>query len=137
MYDFEASANHVVRFEPDSPNGSVCHTNHPLVNDDVKSWYGAHDPSLRDDQRPKPGDSHIRLEAVEKRMVAKGTIDNETIKATLQSEDDEQHPVCRTNLGKNPGFTFAPVIMTLSNRPTLQIVAGPPDEVGYSTHFFK
>ena len=40
VYDFEASANKVVRFLPDTNNTLlVYHTNHPLINDDIKPWY--------------------------------------------------------------------------------------------------
>lgn len=137
VYDFEASADKVIRFKPENPIGTVYHTNHPLVNDDVKPWYAAHNPKLPDDQQPEPGHSHTRLKAVEKRMAAKGSIDNETIKGTLRSRDDSKHPVCRTNQKEGSGFTFASVIMTLSDKPSLQIVAGPPDEGEYSNYSFK
>jgi isopenicillin-N N-acyltransferase like protein len=40
VYDFEASCNKVVRYLPDTSDETfVYHTNHPLTNDDVKSWY--------------------------------------------------------------------------------------------------
>jgi isopenicillin-N N-acyltransferase like protein len=38
VYDFEASANKVVRFEPKNKNGTVYHTNHALANDDIWPW---------------------------------------------------------------------------------------------------
>jgi hypothetical protein len=137
VFDFEASAEKVVRFKPQNPHGTVYHTNHPLVNDDVKPWYAAHNPLLPESERPEPGNSQARFKAVEKRMAAKGDLDDETIKATLRSRDDQQHPVCRTNQKENSGFTFASVIMTLSDEPSLQIVAGPPDEADYSRYNFK
>jgi hypothetical protein len=136
VYDFEASANKVVRFNPYNPGGTVYHTNHPLVNDDVKPWYAAYDPTAPEGQQPEPGNSHLRLEAVERRMAAEGAIDEETIKGTLRSRDHEQHPVCRTNQEGNSFFTFASVIMALSDKPSLQIVAGPPDEGEYSAYSF-
>jgi L-aminopeptidase/D-esterase-like protein len=134
VYDFEASANKVVRFNPENPNGTVYHTNHPLVNDDVKPWYAAYDPALSDERQPEPGNSHFRLEAVERRMAAGEAIDDKTIEDTLRSRDHQQHPVCRTNQEGSNAFTFASVIMTLSGSPNLQIVAGPPDEGEYSTY---
>ncbi len=137
VYDFEASANKVVRFKPENSNGTVYHTNHPLVNDDVKPLYAAHNPMLPHEQQPEPGNSHFRLEAVERRMVAEGAIDDETIKDILRSKDNEQHPVCRANQKKKSGFTFASVIMTLSDNPRLQIVAGPPDEGEYSIYYSR
>ncbi len=70
-------------------------------------------------------------------MVAEGAIDDETIKGTLRSKDNEQHPVCRANQKKKSFFTFASVIMTLSDNPSLQIVAGPPDEGEYSIYYLR
>ena len=136
VFDFEASANRIVRFNPDNQNGSVYHTNHPLVNDDVKLWYAEHDPTLPDEQRAEPGNSEFRFEAAESRMSTAAAVDDATIADTLRSRDHQQHPVCRTNQDGNSGFTFASVIMTLSDPPSLQIVAGPPDEGEYSTYSF-
>ena len=118
-------------------NRTVYHTNHPLVNDDVKPWYAPHSPTVPKEQQPEPGNSHFRLEAVKKRMIAKGSLDEEIIKETLRSKDNQEHPVCRRNQKDKSGFTFASVIMTLSDSPSLEIVAGPPDEAEYSTYFFK
>ncbi|MES1181706.1 MAG: C45 family peptidase, partial [Flavobacterium sp.] len=39
VYDFEASSNKVVRYLPNKNNSVVYHTNHALVNHDVKDWY--------------------------------------------------------------------------------------------------
>jgi hypothetical protein len=136
VYDFEASAGKVVRFNPENQNGSVYHTNHPLVNDDVKPWYAEHDPTLPDKKRAEPGNSEFRFEAAERRMSTAAAVDDTTIEGTLRSRDHEQHPVCRTNQEGSSGFTFASVIMTLSDRSDLQVVAGPPDEGEYSTYTF-
>ena len=46
VFDFEASANQVIQFKSKNKNGSLCHTNHPLINDDVKAWYKDFDPKL-------------------------------------------------------------------------------------------
>lgn len=137
VYDFEASAGKVVRFRPENRNGSVYHTNHPLVNDDVKPWYADQRPGLSDEQRAKPGNSEFRFEAAERRMTSAAAIDDATIANTLRSRDHQEHPICRTNQEGSGGFTFASVIMTLSDRPSLHVVAGPPDEGEYSTYFFS
>jgi hypothetical protein len=137
VFDFEASAGKVVRFEPGNANGTVYHTNHPLVNDDVKPWYASDSPAVSKDNRPEPGNSQYRLEAVKKRVVGKRTLDGESIKETLRSKDHKEHPVCRSNRKNKSAFTFASVIMTLSDNPILEIVAGPPDESEYSTYTFK
>jgi hypothetical protein len=137
VYDFEASASKVVRFDPENPNRSVYHTNHPLVNDDVKPWYAEHDPMLPVKQRAEPGNSQYRFEAAERRISTAAAVDDSTIAGTLRSKDHDQHPVCRTNQEGGSVFTFASVIMTLSDPPELKVVAGPPDEGEYSTHTFS
>ena len=46
VYSFEASANKVERFMPGNENGTVYHTNHPIVNTDLKEWYMAFQPRI-------------------------------------------------------------------------------------------
>lgn len=129
VYDFEASANKVVRFDPKNENGTVWHTNHPLVNDDLKSWFKKYDPTLKAEEKPVNSNSFVRLAAVQRRVVASGTITDNTIKAALRSKDDGKHPVCCAL--NQWGLTFGSVIMTLTGKPFLQITAGPPDESEY------
>ena len=52
VYDFEASATKVVRFNPENENGTVYHTNHPVVNDDVKPWFKEYDPTIEEGEKP-------------------------------------------------------------------------------------
>ena len=137
VYDFEASARKVVRFWPENPNAAVYHTNHPLVNGDVKPWYAAQDPSRPASPPPAPDNSRIRLQAVERRIAADGAIDTDLIKDALRSRDDEDNPVCRTRRDDKPSFTFASVVMTLSDDPRLEVVAGPPDEGEYALFDFR
>jgi L-aminopeptidase/D-esterase-like protein len=134
VFDYEASANRVVRFKPDNPSRAVYHTNHPLVNNDVKTWYAAYDPTRSPEDPPEPGSSEFRFEAVQRRIAVDGVVDDTTIKRALRSRDNERFPVCRTNQDGQGGFTFASVVMTLSESPSLQVVAGPPDEGHYSTY---
>jgi len=129
VFDFEASTNKVVRYDPKNANGTVYHTNHPIVNNDLKDWFKAYNPNLEDALLPKTSNSYIRLEAVKKRMIENPQISDEIIKSALRSKDNDKHPVCRNNNGY--GFTFASVIMTLTGTPYLQITAGPPDESEY------
>lgn len=120
VYDFEASANKVVRFDPKNTNGTIYHTNHPLANDDVKEWFAFNTTS---------SNSHVRLSAVQRRVKDIPTVDDGIIKDALRSKDDKDNPVCRAP--KDGGFTFGSVIMTLSGTPNLQVTAGPPDESEY------
>lgn len=129
VYDFEASAGKVVRFNPNNPNGSIYHTNHPLANDDMKEWYKRFDPTIKSGVDPARSNSHIRLAAVQNRVDKAAKIDDALIKTTLRSKDDINNPVCRP--AKGGGFTFTSVIMTLTGKPCMQITAGPPDESEY------
>lgn len=127
VFDFEASANKVVRFDPKNQNGSLYHTNHTMANNDVKAWHKRFDPTL--ETKPVNSNSFVRLEAVKNRVATSPTIDDTLIKATLRSKDDPRHPVCRSST--NGGFTFVSTIMTLSGKPFLLVTSGPPDESEY------
>lgn len=133
VFDFEASANKTVRFNPNNANGTIYHTNHPLVNNDVKEWYKKYDPTLAD--KPAENNSSIRLTAVKNRIAENPVIDDVLIKEALRSKDDSNNPVCRAP--KNGGFTFGSVIMTLSGQPFLQVTSGPPDESEYKRFDFS
>lgn len=129
VYDFEASANKVVRFDPKNGNGTVYHTNHPIVNDDVKPWFEKFNPTIS--EKPLISNSFIRLASVQNRVSEKQHIDDGLIKETLRAKDDIDNPVCRSVNGKGGSFTFVSVIMTLTGKPYLQVTAGPPDESEY------
>lgn len=129
VYDFEASANKVVRFDPKNENGTVWHTNHPLVNDDLKEWFKKYDPTLKEEDKPVKSNSFVRLAAVQRRVAPSGTITDATIKEALRSKDDAKFPVCVA--ANQWGLTFGSVIMTLTGKPFLQITSGPPDESAY------
>lgn len=129
VFDFEASANKVVRYNPMNENGTVYHTNHPLVNDDMKPWFEQYNPSSM--KGPKSSNSHLRLRAVENRMKSSSEVNEALIKETLRSKDDNYNPVCRANNEDGRGFTFASTIMTLTGKPNIQVLAGPPDEADY------
>lgn len=135
VFDFEASANKVVRFNPKNENGTVYHTNHPLVNDDVKDWFKKYDPNLKPEEKPVNSNSFVRLAAVQQRVVSNKAITDATIKETLRSKDSEKFPVCVT--ANQWGLTFGSVIMTLSGKPFLQITSGPPDESEYKSVYFS
>lgn len=134
VYDFEASANKVVRFDPKNSNGTVYHTNHPIVNDDVKSWFEKYNPTLN--EKPLNSNSFIRLAAVQNRVSNSQRIDDSLIKETLRSKDDINNPVCRAVSSKGGAFTFVSVIMSLTGTPHLQVTAGSPDESDYKKIYF-
>ncbi len=135
VFDFEASANKVVRFDPKNTNGTVYHTNHPIVNDDVKPWFEKFNPKA--DVKPIQSNSYIRLAAVQKRIGEATNIEDSLIKETLRSKDDAKNPVCVSlSLGRG-GFTFGSVIMTLTGTPFLQVTAGSPDASEYKKMEFS
>ena len=137
VIDLEASAHKVVRYAPNNPNGTVYHTNHPMVNDDLKPWFEAFDPNLAEAEKPTDSNSFLRFQAVKNRVNSEETISDELLKAALRSRDDPAHPVCRTNLHNGGIFTFASVLMTVSGKPYLEILAGPPDESEYQRFDFE
>lgn len=131
VFNFEASANKVVRFDPGNKNQTVYHTNHPIVNDDVKPWFAQYDPKEIPDTIPATSNSYIRLAALTTRVADAEAVTDDHIKDALRSKDDAKNPVCRTIDPKMNGFTFASVVMTLTGEPYLQITAGPPSESEY------
>lgn len=134
VYDFEASASKVVRFDPKNSNGTVYHTNHPMVNDDVKTQFEKFNPTLN--EKPVGSNSFIRLASVQNRVSENQHIDDALIKETLRSKDDITNPVCRSFNSGGGGFTFGSVIMTLTGKPYLQVTAGSPDESEYKRFDF-
>ena len=129
IFDFEVSANQVVQLMPENSHGAVYHTNHAIVNEDLKSSH----------QEPSEGlkNSSARLDAVAKRLTSGDPIGEETVKEALRSKDDAAYPVCRKNQETQPFFTFASIIMTLSSEPSVQLTFGPPDESQYKTVYFS
>jgi predicted choloylglycine hydrolase len=135
VYNFEASAARVVRFDPQNANGTVYHTNHPIVNTDLKPWHAIYNPANTPEILPVGSNSYLRFAAVEKRIAANADITDATLMETLRSKDDPDNPVCRSPVGG--GFTFASVIITLGTPPTLQVTPGPPDEAAYAAFGFE
>ena len=78
-----------------------------------------------------------RFEAVEKRIANNMELSETSIIETLKSKDNENNPVCRPNLRNGYGFTFASIIMILSDRPYVRLTAGPPDESEFQTFEFS
>ncbi len=136
VYDFEASANQVVRFysKPGSP--VVYHTNHALANTDVKPWHKrAFEKRLAGQI---PGDnSVIRFTSLQQRLdKLPADISTDIIKTTLRSKDNMYNPVCRTFREGGPGFTFSSILYTLGKNPSVQLTYGSPDQAEYVEYFF-
>jgi isopenicillin-N N-acyltransferase like protein len=129
VFDFEAYANKVVRFDPKNTNGTVYHTNHPIINDDIKPWFEAYNPNLMN--KPVNSNSFIRLASVENRIAQSTSVNEKLIKETFQSKDDVNNPVCRSINSGGYSFTFASVIITLTGIPSMEITKGSPDASEY------
>lgn len=121
VYDFEASAEKVVEYRPLADGSVVYHTNHRLVNNDLKpSWSAASEEGLVN--------SKTRFASVQARLGRPASaIDEGVIKETLRSKDSELYPVCRTLKAGADSFTFGATIMTLSGAPSFEVTMGPPD----------
>jgi predicted choloylglycine hydrolase len=137
VYDFEASSGQVVRFIPAGGNSAVVyHTNHALVNHDVKDWY------QRYHQRVQAGEtraqnSESRFASLETRLaIDPGEISVDVIKNTLRAKDDTFNPVCRP-YRQGAGFTFSSVVFTLGGTKSVQLTFGSPDQAEYRAYFFK
>lgn len=138
VYDFEASANQVFRFYPDQKkNGLVFHTNHPLVNSDIKPWYRESQKEILTG-KAKNVNSVDRYNALKIRLDKPiDQITSNVIKAALRSRDDKNNPVCRAYNESSWAFTFSSVVYTLTGKRSVQVTYGPPNASEYKEHFFK
>ncbi len=137
VFDYEASANKVAPFNPMNENGTVYHTNHPLVNDDVKPSYEKYNPNLSEESKPSKFNSLYRFEALEKRIATNTELNESILMETLKSKDSKYNPVCRTNRNNGYGFTFASIVMAMSEQPYIKLTVGPPDESEYKRFDFS
>ncbi|MFT3912413.1 MAG: C45 family autoproteolytic acyltransferase/hydrolase [Ferruginibacter sp.] len=137
VYDFEASANKVIRFFTNKNNSVVYHTNHALVNHDVKDWYKSyHEKVLTGETKNR--NSEVRFASLEDRFNKQPSdISTDLIKTTLRSKDDERNPVCRAYRGTRYGFTFSSVVYTLGGKRSVQLTYGSPDQSEYNEYFFE
>ena len=138
IYDFEASANQVVRFLPkEGQNPVVYHTDHSLANQDVKDWYKAYHQKVLAGET-KSNNSEVRFATLEKELdKSPNQISTALIKNTLRSKEDPRNPVCISYNEGTFGFTFSSVLFTLGGNRSVQITYGPPDQSEYKEYFFN
>jgi isopenicillin-N N-acyltransferase like protein len=138
VYDFEASANKVVRFLPDANNSLlVYHTNHPLANDDIKPWYIESMKKIVSGEA-KNNNSFIRFTSLKNRLtIPDSNISVNLIKQTLRSKDNQLNPICRVYINGEAVFTFSSVIFTFGKSPSVQLTRASPDQSEYVLHSFK
>ena len=138
VYDFEASADKVVRFLPNTDNYSlVYHTNHAIANDNIKPWYEESHKQILSGES-KNDNSVIRFTSLKHRLnLSASNISDNVIKETLRSKDDLLHPICRAYKNGDPVFTFSSVVLTLGKSPSIQLTNASPDQSEYILHTFK
>lgn len=137
VFNYEASANLVVQFNPVADQKLVYHTNHSLVNHDVKPWMEAYHERVLSGKGPMTN-SQTRYAALERRLATTGIrLSPELVKETLRSKDDARFPVCVAYNKDALGFTFSSVLFTLGARPSVQVTYGSPDQSEYQEHFFQ
>lgn len=138
VYDFESSSNQIIRFYPNgNQSGIVYHTNHALVNNDIKPWYLEYHKNILSGGA-KNTNSVIRFNSLEKRLEKPPEeISMDVIKTILASKDDEKNPVCRPYQKGGTVFTFSSVLYTLTGKRSVQITCGSPDQSEYKEHFFR
>lgn len=120
---YECSANKVCLVDQDQGWSGVCHTNHPLVNNDLgqtpAKWLSKN--------------SEARLSSLEKRLKeARVPLTIETVKSILSSHDSSEHPVCVHPKLEGKAMTVACWIMILSSHPCLHLALGPPCSTAFN-----
>jgi hypothetical protein len=135
---FECSPAKVAEYRSRADGLRVCHTNHPLANDDTASF-----ERLRRDHQGGAwaaghANSSSRYASIASRTVWRDEpVTLEGLKAALRAQDDPESPVCRDRSGgEGPSviaFTAGSVIYELSDNPKLHVAGGPPTQSEYVT----
>ena len=139
VVDLECSAHKVVEFSPLPETKRVCHTNHPLANDNTQSW----DALWARGEREAPQ----VIEEFKARMTTfnRYTTLEECLKddAPLDTEraieilSDHSAPVCLHHIDTG-NYTLGCLIMELdAETPRLNIAGGPPCSTPFRTYTFE
>mgnify|MGYP001094169100 CR=1 FL=1 len=129
---FECCGTSVVRYAPDTHQGRVFHTNHPLINQD--------ECDILPPEKRRSANTVARFKSICCRLgdsIATITLDD--IKAALAAHDDPENPVSRNidNQGSSIGYTAGASIYELGLKPKLHLAAGPPCETKFKIFEFK
>jgi hypothetical protein len=138
---FECSPNKVVEYRPRPDGLRVCHTNHPLANDDIASFEELKKMNPGSNWVTGHGNTCSRLASIAARTVYRdGPVSLEHLKAALRARDDPDNPVCRdmsTDINASLiAYTAGSMIYELSEDPKLHLAAGPPSESEFLTFGF-
>ena len=137
VINFEASANEIVQFQPLATDKIVYHTNHSIVNHDVKPWMQDYHQRILSGTGPQTN-SQRRFSALEKRLqISPESLNPDVVKETLRSKDDPRAPVCVSFNPNAVGFTFSSVLFSFGDEPYLEATNGSPDIADYHRFIFK
>lgn len=131
LVDLECSANQATEYLPPDGGRSLCHTNHPLINDDYQDRPDTATASRekRQEFRKKSElNSRTRFDVLAGQLAATGAggLDRERARSLLSSHASEEHPVCRHPETNQGWMTVGTSIMTLGEAPELEVCPGPP-----------
>jgi hypothetical protein len=133
----ECSANKVVRQSPHRRNPLLCHTNHPLISDDVMGSPNPVASNREPGQEREYSDSEIRLKTlVDKLTACSKPVNVEEINSVLSSHEPPDHPICRHVSLHADTMTLGCMIMELSLSPAMYLSSSPPCSNILSTYRF-
>ena len=129
--DFECGADCIAEFAGDRAKGRVWHTNHPLVNENLRP--DRHGPSWQQ----KAKDSGARLAALERRMADGIPFSVDRARSMLACRDSLEFPVSQEIADADDGFTFAAMIAELGPEPRLMVAPGAPSRHSFAEFDFR
>jgi len=129
--DFECGVDQVVEHGGDRARGRVWHTNHPLVNGNLRP--DRHEPWWEQ----KAMDSGTRLAALERRLAGSAPFSVEQAKSMLASRDHGEFPVSQEVADGEDGITFAGMVAELGPDPRLSVAPGAPSRHPFAIFDFR
>ncbi len=143
IIDLECSANQVEKYSHPGRDRSICHTNHPFANTDLRIDTAEGGPtthaSIKSDGI-KDLDSRIRFSVLYDQLAIyeKSEQANKDLAVRLlSSHDSVSHPVCRHSSPGNNWMTIGTSIMCLDEHPQLYICPGPPCTARFTQYSFN
>jgi len=127
--DYECSTNHIHLLPPQSREGRLAHTNHPLVSRDLLDIGRFAEETRLYHQRSNEHSGH-RMACLERRFLgANGPVTVDEVRQVLCSHEPAEFPICRhLQPGEDPmrGLTNNSLIMVMSHPAELHLTSGPP-----------
>jgi len=129
LRDFECSAGQIAEHRS-AADGRIWHTNHPLVNADLRqdlteSWWAR-----------QAEDSGCRLDALARRLSDGRPVTADGAAAMLSSRHHREFPVSQEVADADDGFTFAAMIAELGAKPRLRVAPGAPSRHPFANYDF-